>query len=144
VFAHNLDFPERSRLLRWSSGRLVTLWRGAALQASLRRRVAYLNAGTRGTQLVALDLGTRRTTRIARIPAFTGPLAASPDGTKLAGVAYSSPVDEARPSRLVLVDRGRVRTTALGSSNVSGDLGPVRVVRRLPSPVTHALATVPR
>lgn len=123
VFVTNLDFPERARILRAGPGGTTTVWRGSALYASFAGRTAYVSAGPKGRDLVAVDVRSGRARRLARMPAYTGTLAASPDGRLVAGVAYSAPLGRsAPPSRLVLVERrsGRVRSASLGRPNVSG------------------------
>lgn len=106
-------------------GRRV-VWRGRATAVTFAGSSAYLAVGARGTTLVRVHLGSGRSERLARLPANTTSLRAGPRG-RVAGVVYSAPVGrDAPPSRVVLYDpasRVTVRTTALGQSSVTGDLG---------------------
>ena len=125
VFATNLNRPEGSaRLLRVRGSTRVTFWRGTALAGAVGGDRIYLAAGARGERLLSVGLnGDQRL--VARVPRSTGSLAPSPDGSRIAGIAYSAPLGPSSPqSRLVLVERrtGRVRTAPLGSANVSGHL----------------------
>jgi archaeosine-15-forming tRNA-guanine transglycosylase len=127
--------PE-GRLVRLRSGRARTVWRGAAIDAVVRPARAFVSAGRRGTRAVAVALPGGRARALAELPAGTGALVPSPDGKRLAAVAYSEPRgSSAPPSRVVLVDlsgsRPRVRTAALRSANVIGTMAwssPERVV----------------
>lgn len=107
----------RSRVLHRSEG----------VAAVFGSRSAYLVSGTRADRLVAVDLANGRERRLARVPAGTGSLALSPDGTRLAAVAYSAPAPGAPRSRVVALDlRGgtpTLRSTPLRASNVSGTIG---------------------
>ena len=119
-------FGTRARVLRLGAQRPV--WRGTALAAGFGRSRAYLATGPRGDRLVAVELATGRAARPIRVPPSTGALTPSPDGSRLAGIAYSPPLSRSSPpSRAVLVefDRRRsplVRTAPLGQSNVTGDI----------------------
>jgi hypothetical protein len=134
VFGRSGDDAQRAMLVRLRpSGRSV-LWRGTAVSAAVTGASAFLATGKRGTTLVAIDLETGLRATLGRIPPLTGPLAASPDGARLAGVSYSAPQTGAPPSRMVVVDLRRrpvgVRTVPLDRSNVSGEtvwLGPDRL-----------------
>ncbi len=124
------------RLLILSAEGARTVWRGQADAATFTAKRAFVCAGAGGRNVLRVDLRTGGTATLARVPAGTGPLVASPGGRYLAGVSYSSPFgSDAAPSRAVLVDLGvtprRVKTAPLGGSNVFGEmlwLGPRRVV----------------
>jgi hypothetical protein len=125
VFATDLNRPQGSaRLLRLRGSAFVTFWRGTALAATFSGDRAFLASGARGERLLSVALNGDQK-HLARVPRSTGSLALSPDGSRIAGVAYSAPFGASAPqSRLVLVDRrtGRVRAVPLGSANVSGDV----------------------
>jgi hypothetical protein len=126
VFARAADDSGRARLVRVARSGQTVLWAGTATSVAMIGHRAYLATGKRGTMLVALDLETRRTRIVGHIPPFAGTLAPSPDGKRLAGVAYSAPEPGAPGSRTVLIDLertpARVHTSPLGSPNVSGDV----------------------
>jgi hypothetical protein len=102
-----------------------TIWRGQATYGSFGPKRAFVCAGAKGRTVVAVSLATGAKERIARVPAFTGPLTPSPGGRLLAGVAVNwDDFTDPKPSRAVLVDtkRGSVRTAPLGGPYVSGDM----------------------
>lgn len=101
-------------------------------RATFTRRHAYLIEGTKGRRLVRVDLATGSETLVARLPARVSALAASPDGRKLAGIAFGGYAQDSPPSRAVLVRvrSGRVVTRSLGRSEAIGEMewkGPRRV-----------------
>jgi hypothetical protein len=127
VFTTSLDSPEQARLLRLSPQGVRTLWRGTARQALLTKTHAYITSGRRGTVVRSVDMRSGEARVVAHVPAFTGPLVASADGSRLAGVASSPPLSASSPpSQVVVVETGvrpaRVRTATLGRSNVMGDV----------------------
>jgi hypothetical protein len=128
VFATDLNRPAGSaRVLRVASSGVSTVWRGTALSATALGDRVYLAAGMRADRLLVLEPGSGRARQAATLPRFTGSLSASPDGRRVAGVAYSAPLRASSPaSRAVLVDLtgspARVRTAPLGRPNVSGRL----------------------
>lgn len=111
-------------ILRLRGGGSHELHRGRGVAAMFGRRHAYVVTGARANGLVAVDLVRGGARRLRQVPTGTGALALSPDGSRLAAVAYSAPLPNAQPSRLLLLDlRGttpRLRTATLGSANVSG------------------------
>jgi hypothetical protein len=76
-----------SRVLLVRGRSVRTVWTGTALFGVFRGRTAFLAAGSRGTRLVRVDLGTGRTTPIARLPATTGGVVVRPDGQAVAAVS---------------------------------------------------------
>ena len=132
VLLANLDFPARTRLVRAGPTALTTAWRGTATAASFAGRSAYLNRGPSGRDVARLELASGRVAALGRVPAWTGPLAPSPDGRLLAGVSSGDRL-AARPprARLVLLDRTRrsVRTAPLvaGATGATAWLGNARV-----------------
>jgi len=142
VFASNYGStsgrrPATSHLLLVRGQRVSTVHRGTAVYASFAGGgKAFLNEGLGGRDIVSVALPSGRESRVARVPRGTGPLRMSPDGKRLAGVAYSAPIGRSPPpSRVVLIDLSRkparVRTAALTSANVTGTvswLSPARFV----------------
>jgi hypothetical protein len=65
------------------------VWAGIAPDASFDRTGtrAYINAGEDGTSLLTVNLAGGQVEQTARLPPYTGPLVASPDGASLAGTA---------------------------------------------------------
>ena len=109
---------------RLREGRWQELYRGGGVSAVFGARHAYLTAGRLANRLVAVDLRTRGTRQLRRVPTGTGALALSPDERRLAAVAYSAPFLNAPPSRVLTIDLGRrthtLRSAPLGAPNVSG------------------------
>ncbi|HEY3238603.1 MAG TPA: hypothetical protein VGL92_03480, partial [Acidimicrobiia bacterium] len=129
VFARYLsESGDRGRILRLVPGQdLATLWEGPApLSAAFGPggATAYLNLAPLGeveVSALALDApGEHRP--IARVPAGSGPMVASPDGRRLATVAVGS----SRPSQVVTVDLAAsppaVSVADLGGAGVAGDV----------------------
>jgi hypothetical protein len=120
VFFGSSDFPARARLVRAGPGALVPVWRGTATAASFAGGSAYLNRGPAGREVARLDLATGRLAAVGRVPEGTGPLAASPGGRLLAGVAVGDPRAATPPRpRIVLLDGGSVRTVPAGYGTVA-------------------------
>lgn len=116
-----------SRIYRVTRGRVATVHRGTGFSCGFRGSTAYVAQGAFGQTLAAVDLRTGRGRSLARVPKGLGGLVSSPDGKRLAGVAYSAPIGRAAPdSRAVLVtlagSRARVRSKPLGGANVFGDM----------------------
>ncbi len=115
----------RSRLQRLRGGRWRTVHRGTASDAAYTRRVAYLNEGRWGRDLVAVDLRTGRERPLGRVPEFSRAAAVSPDGTALAVAASPPPIgDETPRDRVAVVTLGRrprVRVRTLGVAEESSE-----------------------
>ncbi len=127
VFATNVGGARAvsSRLFTIRGSRISIVRRGSAYACAFGRSQALVNKGQLGRDLVSVDLNGGKQRALARLPAGTGPLMPSPDGKRLAGVAYGAPIGVSPPpSRVVLVDLTRrqpaVRTAPLSDPNVTG------------------------
>lgn len=110
------DHEGRAVLLEVTGTDVDVLWRGDARGAAFAGRRAYIEKdGALGR--VSLRTGAER--RVSSLPGdYTSELAVSPDGTKLAGVAYPAyDRSDERPSQVFVVDltRRRIRTASLGT-----------------------------
>jgi hypothetical protein len=110
------DYARRGLLLSVDGDDVDVLRDGGGESVAFFGRHAYVEEGR---ELVRVSLRTGAERHVVTLPgAYSSELAVSPDGTKLAGIAYP-PFDRAdeRPSRLFVVDlaRGRVRTSGLGT-----------------------------
>jgi hypothetical protein len=119
-------FARGARLVRVGPHGETTLWRGRALSAGFSGAHAYISAGKDGSRLIQVDARSGTAVRLGRIPPYSGSFVPSPDGRRLAGVAYSAPIGvNAPPSRVVVVDlepRFRVSSAPLSRANVTGDV----------------------
>ena len=118
VFHASSDRPASARLERLALSRSAVLWRGTAIGATLTERSAYVLGGARGTNLLAVDVRTRRVRTVGRIPAPSNGLVAAPGGTELAGLSYS------RGSPRPVLFRVRIHPFAVVTTRAveSGDL----------------------
>ena len=112
VFATDRRRPSKSTIVRVTRRTTATVWHGTAIAAWLGPGHAYLTGD--GGRLLAFSLASGRTTVVARLPVLTGAVVPSPDRKAFAAIATGPKV--ASPSRLVLVDRGRVRSVRIGGS----------------------------
>lgn len=125
----------QGRIVRLVDGTPTVLWEGtdpAAAAFGPLGQVAYLNMAPEGEDLVAVDLsgpagtgpeaGPAPVRTLARVPAGSGPMAASPDGKRLATVALA----QNRASRAVMVDvegsPARVVDVDLGGAGIMGEM----------------------
>jgi hypothetical protein len=121
----------RGRLVRLVTGQdAAVLWDGPAARHAAfgpGGRTAYLNLYPQGEEILAIDVDRPGDAAVvARVPAGSGPMSASPDGRRLATVTVGS----SRPSQVVSVDLGAsgtssppvVSTVDLGSAGVTGDV----------------------
>jgi hypothetical protein len=127
VFLRRSDgFARGARLVKVGPQAETTLWRGRALSAGFSGAYAYISAGTDGSRLIRVDVRSGRAVSLGRIPPYSGSFVPSPNGRRLAGVAYSAPIGRNAPaSRVVLVDLEpgfRVRSAPLSRPNVTGDV----------------------
>lgn len=122
VFATNYGEPESKSVLLKVSGRdKKVIHQGTGRSATFDGARVYLQQGSWGRELtrVSLRRGGERT--ITKLPGrFSSRLALSPDGSKLAAVAYPPYMDmETKPSKLYTVDlsgsRATIRTRSLGT-----------------------------
>jgi hypothetical protein len=126
VFSNTFSEPRAKGLLleiERRAGRV--LYEGSGRSATFGRRHAYIQQGSFGRDLVKVSLRTGRSTELARLPRrHSSPLALSPDGKRLAGIAYPSYEDSEERSTVfftVAVDRpGSVRTVSLTKGDVFG------------------------
>ncbi|MBD0330779.1 MAG: hypothetical protein ICV64_11840 [Thermoleophilia bacterium] len=112
-------------IYRVRGARVSVVHRGRGTAVAFGARTAYLTVGRRADRLRAVDLRTGSARALGGVPAGTGALALSPDGRRLAGVAFGPPVGRnAPPSRVVLLDLRsrplRVLSSSLALPNVSG------------------------
>jgi hypothetical protein len=126
VFLRRSDgFARGARLVRVGPHEETTLWRGPALYAGFSGAHAFISAGKDGSRLVRVDVRSGTAVLLGRIPPYSGSFVPSPNGRRLAGVAYRAPIGRNAPgSRVVLVDlepRFRVRSAPLSRPNVTGD-----------------------
>jgi hypothetical protein len=114
------DSATRSALYRIRENRLRTVWEGSAYDAALSPSVAYLSAGRRGRQLVALDLSTRRVRLVAELPAAASGLEVDDREAWLAAIGNQGP----GRSDIVAVelDTGLVRARTISRRQVQGQL----------------------
>ncbi|HEV2756582.1 MAG TPA: hypothetical protein VG318_12500, partial [Actinomycetota bacterium] len=127
VFVTNSGEPEARGVVFLVRGDDVErAYEGTARAATFRDGYAYLQEGRWGRRLrqVTLDAGTAA--YVTRLPGrFSTELALSPDGTRLAGIAYPrwEKMDE-KPSRIYTVDvrSGRVRLRSLGTGERDADV----------------------
>ena len=90
VLTHNYGEPvARGRLLRFTGERRRIVHRGTAVEMAVSGRLAYLETGPWGREIVALDLRTGARKHVATVPRIPGELVVSPDGRALATVAYN-------------------------------------------------------
>jgi hypothetical protein len=119
-------FARGARLVRVRPSGETTLWRGSALSAGFSGAHAYISAGGDGSRLIRIDVRSGRAAPLGRVPPYSGSFVPSPNGQRLAGVAYSAPIGRDAPaSRVVLVDlepRFRVRSAPLSRPNVTGEV----------------------
>lgn len=120
VFASNQgDRSAKSVLLRIDGDDVDVVHEGTARSATFGVGVVYLQQGTWGRRLTRVSTRTWTERAMLRLPGtFSSALALSPDGSKLAGVAFPEweRMDE-DPARVYIVDlaKGRVRTQSLGT-----------------------------
>jgi hypothetical protein len=114
------DSPTRSAVYRIRESRLRTIWEGSAYDAALGPSTAYLSAGRRGRQLLALDLSTRRVRLVAKLPATATMLEVDDGEAWLAAIGNRG----AGPSDIVTVElgSGRIRARAISRQQVQGQL----------------------
>ena len=98
------DSAAGSALYRVASGRVASIWKGAAYDAAITPTAAYLSAGISGTSLLRVDLRERRITHVAELPVATTSLALNRKGTLLAGI-------QAREDRFAHVVRIDLRSS---------------------------------
>lgn len=120
VFATSYGEPRaKGVLLRVEGGKVGVLHEGTGRSATFAGRHAYLQQGKWGRSLTRVSLRKGTEEFVLRLPSrFSGQLAPSPDGTKLAGIATPSwERMEDEPSRVYVVElgKGRVRTRSLGA-----------------------------
>jgi len=90
VLTHDYGEPvARGRLLRFTGRRRRIVHRGTAVEMAVSGRLAYLETGRWGREIVALDLRTGARRHVATVPRIPGELVVSPDGRALATVAYN-------------------------------------------------------
>lgn len=115
VFATSYGEPRaRSVLLAVDGSDVDVLHEGTGRSATFVDRRAYLQQGRWGRRLTRVSLRDGRGRFVLPLPGrFSTALAPSPDGTKLAAIAYPAydRMDE-RPSRLYVVDLARRRSWA--------------------------------
>jgi hypothetical protein len=127
AFLRRFDgFARDARLVRLRPNAETTLWRGRALAAGFSGAHAYISAGRDGSRLIRVDVRSGKTAPVGRVPPHSGSFVSSPNGRRLAAVAYSAPIGpKAPPSRVVLVDLEpafRARSAPLSRPNVAGDV----------------------
>lgn len=120
VFATNFDEPKSHGVLLLVRGDDVeAVYEGSGRSATFAGDYAYVQEGRGGRRLVQLTLGAGTAGFVTRLPGRTSTrLSLSPDGRRLAGIAYPhwENADE-KPARVYTVDvrSGRVRTRSLGT-----------------------------
>ncbi len=115
----------RGRLVRLVAGQPpAVLWEGAApLSAAFgpAGRTAYLNLYPQGEEILAIDVDRPGDAAVvARVPAGSGPMTASPDGRRLATVILGA----SRPSQVVSVDLKPSSAGTPGTPGSTGTAGP--------------------
>lgn len=110
----------RGRLVRLVAGQApAVLWEGAAPRSAAfgpAGRTAYLNLYPQGEEILAIDVDRPGDAAVvARVPAGSGPMTASPDGRRLATVTLGA----SRPSQVVSVDLKPSGTGTAGSPVVT-------------------------
>ncbi|HEX2196795.1 MAG TPA: hypothetical protein VHJ76_07700 [Actinomycetota bacterium] len=107
VLATNYGEPEaRSVLLRIDGRDVDVVHEGSARSATFDGRTTYLQQGRWGRLLTRVSLRTGTERVVVRLPArFSTELALSPDGRRLAGIAFP-PYDrmDERPAKLYVVE----------------------------------------
>lgn len=116
----------RGRVVELRRGSTRTLRRARIAGATFAGDTAYLSEGGWGRDLVALDLRTGRARSVARVPKIPGEWRVSPDGRRLATIAFGDELTE--PSVTVAVDlRSGAVHTRDGGGSVAW-LGPDRLL----------------
>jgi hypothetical protein len=126
VFSSNLNEPRAKGLLLEIQGRNGrVLYEGSGRSATFGKRHAYIQQGPYGRDVIELSLRHGRSRAIARLPRrYSSPLALSPDGKRLAGIAVPAYEDsEEKPAlffTIVVRPPGRTRTVPLGEGEAFG------------------------
>ena len=111
-----------SGLYRVKDGTTRPVWTGAAYDAEIASRHAYVSAGADRRALLRVDTRTGRTRQVATLPGRIGAMVLNDTGTALAGVHSRI----GRRSQIVRVDLAmrspRVTTVRLPNADESGQL----------------------
>lgn len=127
VFATSYGEPKaRGVLLLVDGNDVEVVHEGTGRSATFAGRDAYVQQGRWGRRLTRVDVVTGTSRFVTRLPGrFSTQLALSPDGRRLAGIAYPrwERMDET-PSRIYTVDvgSGRVRERSLGTGEREADV----------------------
>lgn len=123
---------QRGHIIRLSDGRMTTLWEGVGTTATFtdgaERAFVAAPLSDERQQLLEVNLASGEARALGETRGWVESLAVSPDGRRLAGVIYSSPVggEHSPPSQVVLVDLDHdpplTRTSDLGRENVTGEV----------------------
>ena len=120
VFATNYGEPKaRGVLLIVRGDDVETAYEGSGRSATFTGNYAYVQEGRWGRRLMQLTLRAGTAGFVTRLPGRTSTrLALSPDGKRLAGIAYPHWETDHKPTRLYTVDvrSGRVRMRSLGTA----------------------------